>query len=1021
MAVQTSTRRVTARHTLARGISAATLAAALSLASPALAQSDSSTLQGHVDSAAAGAQVVAVDRNTGQRIVATVNADGDYRFLGVRPSTYDISIEGKESQTTTVLVGQTTTVDFVDAPAEAASGGDIVITGSRSITQVRTQSVTTNITPAQIENLPQNKRNFLAFAELAPGVSVSRGGNAQVSAGGTSSSNVNVLLDGLSFKNPINHGGVFGQNFGLGNPFPQNAVQEYKVDTQNFGAETGQVGSALITAVTKTGGNTFHGSAFIQWQPNSFIEQPYFDKQRNTPKPEYDRKQFGAELGGPIIPDVLTFYIAGEGTSQNLPATTARIDSAGVGVPQSVSDLVLTSRANDFHQGLYFGKLTWFAGNNDTVNLSAFIRRENNLSDIDGNASLSHGRTILTHQDRYQVQWKHTSGDFLNFFNAAYDKGTQSTPSVGEGPEYLLTSDRAFGNTIAQLGANSFNQGDSAKSYTFKDDATLVKGDHTLKAGAQLALLDLSRTVNDHFNGSYYYQNPGSGGTFDVTTSVPYGARINTQPTPTVKFKDTQIGLYIQDEWSPDDHLTVNAGLRWDLETNANNNKYVTPAKIAAALRAYPGWKARGIDPEDYISTGDNRKPQYDAFQPRLGVSYDINGDRDIVVFGGAGRYYDRSLFIEGVIETLTNSNNIVTRDFAGACAANPRPTYCSDPDALRTLLGNSGAGGNVFVLNNKTRLPYSDQFDIGIRKRFGSIQADLTFSHIRSRNIFQFERANFYENGWYTRYVQRTQIVNSANGQFAFGGIVTGCTDGGDTWIQDNSPGSLRNTDGGAVPTSICAAQNAQLSGFSGKLNRGASEGKADYNAIYLKLEKPFTATSQWGFTTALTVQLARTNDAQELNSDEFFNGPEQDAYGTQWVRGVEKYRLYSTVNYRAPYNFLVSGNLTLTSGPSFGHFSFNNPPDGACCYGNLGGVYYPNPFIAYKRLDLRVAKSFKMPFAPSQELTVDFQAFNVFNWLNRDYNSWGAGSGTPPPLIEQSQVGNDARSFQAGLKYTF
>ena len=132
-------------------------------------------------------------------------------------------------------------------------------------------------------------------------------------------------------------------------------------------------------------------------------------------------------------------------------------------------------------------------------------------------------------------------------------------------------------------------------------------------------------------------------------------ARINVQPSATVNAKDTQVGLYVQDEWKPDNHWTINLGLRWDFESNANNNNYETPTAIANALRSYPGWAARGIDPEDYISDGDNRDPFYGAFQPRLGVAYDVHGDRDLVFFGGAGRYYDRQLFIQGVLEELTN------------------------------------------------------------------------------------------------------------------------------------------------------------------------------------------------------------------------------------------------------------------------------------------------------------------------------------------------------------------------------
>ncbi|RST29853.1 TonB-dependent receptor [Sphingomonas ginkgonis] len=1015
--------RIHRKGRLSAGISAVTLATSLVLATPAFAQSEVSNIQGHVEGARVGATVVATDTNTGQRSTGTIDASGNYSIFGLRPSTYSVAVEGQPAQQTTLLVGQTATLDFVPATSTAAipgQGGSIVVRGRRIAQPVQAQTVATNVTSAQIENLPQNQRNFLSFAALAPGVNVPPGGTAQIQAGATSASNVNVLLDGLSFKNPINHGGVFGQNFGLGNPFPQLAVQEYQVQTQNFGAETGQAGSAVVTAITKTGGNKFHGSAFIDWQPKSFIGQPYFDKKAGVKKPNYDRKQFGGELGGPIIPGKLTFYVAGEGTIEKLPATFGTLP-VNNNLPTSITSQILTSRNFDFKQGLYFGKLTFFATDADTINLSAFVRRENNLSDIDANASASHGRTILTHQNRYQLQWRHTAGNFTNLLNASYDKGTQQTPSVGTGPEYVVSN--AFANAatcnglftganltscqttaggapfdaLAQLGAHFFTQGDSEKIWTVRDDATWRHGAHTIRAGAQLALLDLSRSVSDHFNGSYYFYNPGPNGTLDQ--SSPYGARINIAPTPDVSAKDTQIGVYLQDEWKPDQHWTVNAGLRWDFESNANNNKYVTPAAIAAALRAYPGWAARGINPEDYISTGDNRKPQYNEFQPRLGVSYDVKGDRDLVLFGGAGRYYDRSLFIEGVIETLTNSNNVVTYNFNGACAGAAKPAYCTDPNALRTFLQGQGTGGSVFVLNNKTKMPYSDQFDVGLRKRFGEITTSLTFSHIRSHNIFQYVRSNFYSNGWYTR-----NLIRDANGN------VTGCTDGGDTWIIDLTPGTNY---------AACPATNGQLTGYSGKLDRGSNRGKASYNALYLTAEKPFTDRSTWGFTTALTIQRARTNVAQELNSDEFYNGPAVDVYGTDYVNGVEKWRLVTAGNYRAPWGIVLSGQLTLSSGPSFGNIIFGNAPDGACCYANMGGVFFPHKTFGYKRLDLRVGKVFKLPWG--HELEANFQAFNVFNWLNRTYSSWGAGSGANPPLVENGQVGNDARSFQAGLRYRF
>jgi hypothetical protein len=275
------------------------------------------------------------------------------------------------------------------------------------------------------------------------------------------------------------------------------------------------------------------------------------------------------------------------------------------------------------------------------------------------------------------------------------------------------------------------------------------------------------------------------------------------------------------------------------------------------------------------------------------------------------------------------------------------------------------------------------------------------------------FVRANFFENGWYTRFVTRDAAGN-----------VTGCTNGGDAWIQDQIPGGLTNGDGTPVPTSICAAQNGQLPGFNGKLNRGVDNGKANYNAIYLTIEKPFTENTRWGIQSSFTYQRARTNVEQELNSDEFYNGTAFGVYGTTYVNGVPKWRWVTAATYRAPFDVILSGQLTLSRGPAFGNIAapWNGgpaAPDGACCYGNLGGVFFPKEKIGYKRLDARIAKTFKMPWG--HELTADFEVFNVFNWLNRNYTSWDAGGGGHPPRTDNFAISNDQREFQVGLKYKF
>ena len=991
------------RSILSFGISGAALAIALTAASPALAQSTStSAIQGHVDGAAADTTVTVTDENTGQRITVKTDANGNYLALGLRPATYQVQVNAEPPVEVVAPVGQTAIADLTTAAAVTAQGGkDIVVTGTRNRTEVRSGSVVTNVSRQQIENLPQSDRNFLNFAALAPGVNVSPpGSNRQVQAGATSPDNTNVFIDGFSLKNPINHGGLSGQNFSQGNPFPQLAVQEFAVNTQNFKAEYEQAGSAIITAVTKTGGQEFHGDAFIEYQPKSFVSRPFFDRPGEAnnptganPKPNYNREQYGADIGGPIIKDLLHFYFAFEGQDKTSPSTTVNF---GAPVPTSIQSQYNGSYPQTFKQRLYFGKLTLFATAKDTINLTGFVRKEKNLADYGGTAVPSHGHFLNNDVKNFQFEWSHRGDHFLNELQVAYSKVDNGTPRVTSGPEINLSANvNDFGN-VAVLGANSFVQNDSQKTLSLKDNVTFFAGQHVIKAGVRASFDKYQRTEDSYSNGGYYF----NASTYtDFAGSTPYGARISVVDFRPATAKNTQLGAFLQDDWSPDEHWTFNLGLRYDYETNAKNEKFVTPANVAAALRAYPGWQAAGINPNDYISTGSNRHPFAGAFQPRLGVSYDVNGDRNLVFFAGAGRYYDRPLFIESGIETVKNYyQKVVNITFCNPGAATANQASCAtlaannggtlppgtiaynaaykDVATLRALGISTGLGGDVWLLNNKTKLPYSDQFNVGVRKRFGQIQTSLTFSYVRSNNIFRFVRGNRLPNGSYTSQ--------------------------GDQWVEDNFP------------------TQGQLAGFNGKLNIGSNDGKASYAAIYLTAEKPFVQNSRWGFTAALTIQRARTNVAQELaNNDEFYNGPRVDAYGWEYVQGVEKYRFVGTGIVRGPFDTILSGTLTLSSGPAFGNVIFKpNPPENACCYGNFGGVFFPRPFIAYKNLDLRIAKNFKLPWGTNIEFSA--AAFNVFDSVNRSYSAWGAGSGTNPTLEENGTTGL-GRSFQVGAKFRF
>ncbi|WP_239019600.1 TonB-dependent receptor [Sphingomonas suaedae] len=984
------------RSALIRGASAGAFAIALMASTAALAQT-TGTLQGRVEGATAGTTVTVTDTVTGRSTTATVGPDGRFTIVGLRPSTYRVEAEGQETQDVSLPVGETVNVELAP-PAQVAAGEEVVITGSRSRAEVRTATIGTSVSQAQIESLPQSSRNFLNFAALAPGVTLSADeNNKRIQAGGVSSNNVNVFVDGTSQKNQVGFGGVAGQNFSQGNPFPQSAIQEFRVETQNFKAEYENAGSAIITAITKTGGEQFSGGAFGKFIPKSFYGRPFFDRpgEANNPngdreKPDYKRWEFGADLGGPIIPGVLHFFATYEGQRKTQPGLAVNLTD-----PSIPADLVSANSGSfpaDFKQDLYFGKLTLFASDRDTLNASYFLRQESDVRDYGGTRLREGGRDLGTESKTAQFEWSHRGEGFLNELSLSYFKSFTGTPTISEGPEYKLLN--PSGGEVLIGGANSFQQANDQESYTFKNNFTYTGWDrHVVKAGLKVSMNTLTRVEDAFANGSYSFNAVGFTG-FD--SSTPVRATISLLPPTPMEADNVQVGLFVQDDWTIDDHWTVNLGLRWDYETNNFNNNYHTPEKVATALRNYQPWQAAGINPEDYITDGTRRKPFTGAFQPRIGVSYDVNGDRDLVLFAGAGRYYDRNIFYLASLETLFN--NIRSDATVNFCGATGLPT-CNgtagqlqwdpsyrDPNALRAAVGQTGLSGDIWVINNDAKVPYTDQFTLGVRKRLGDIQLSAAVAHNRSHDAFIFVRGNRQPDGNYTP--------------------------DGDGWIRDNFPADGRPA------------------GYTGRLNIGSSEGEARYTALYLTADKTYTKASGWGATASLTISDAKSNQAIGFDEGQMFNAGRQDAFGWQPTRGLERWRFVASGIGDLPWGFQIAGTLTLGSGPRFGNVDFSRTPSpncvqadgvtpGGCVYYNDAGVFSPKDDIAYKNLDLRIAKTFKVP-GIGGELTADFEVFNVFDWVNRNYSTWGAGSGANPPLEENSTVGY-ARTFQAGLKYRF
>ncbi|HEX5182225.1 MAG TPA: hypothetical protein VFW19_03625 [Allosphingosinicella sp.] len=1006
---------------LIAGISAFAIASALTIATPAAAQT-TSTIQGHVDGAAAGTAVTVTDTNTGHQDTAKVDANGNYIIPGLPPSTYRVS-SGDKSVQVVVPLGQAVTADLLAPPPP---GQVIVVTASRA-RDVKTATVTTNVSRFQLENLPNGDRNFLNFAALAPGVTVSPptlGGRArQVQAGAINSDNTNTFIDGISIKNLVNHGGTVGQNLSSGNPFPASAVDQFDIQTQNFKAEFEQAGSAVISAVTKTGGNSFHGEVFGEWQPSSFISQNYDDRPGHLnnptapyrPKPHFDTKYYGGDLSGPIIKDRLTFFVDFEGTKKTFGANDINVYPGNLtGLPAAEQAFAQSARSQyngsfpaTFDEKLYFGKLTFFATPQDTINVSAFIRNEANLQINGGVTTIDASTNNRNNEDRYQLYWRHKGDNWLNEFIVARDAAANGAIPVVGGPSSVVTFGGCvvagptcptpnvpnIGNArVLVLGGTNFAQDDHQYQTLIKDNVTFFGGAHTIKAGVKVNFTKLQRLEDNNGNGTYFYDANSFLGLGNAGTAAPYAATINTAAVQPVSAKNTELGWFVQDDWRPDDHWQVSAGLRWDYESNAVNNHFVTPAAIAAAIRAYPGWKAAGINPDDYISNGHNRKAFLGEFQPRLGISYDVKGDRDLVFSLGAGRYYDRSLFIDSALETIKDKYESV----ATLLAANVGPLPMN-VDQLRAL--GAMQGGEVHLLNNRTKIPYSDELNFGVKKRLGGINTSITFSYIRSHNIYQEVVGNRLPDGTYSP---------GGNPIFVYNGI----------------PYSDGIFYGGS------AIFNAPLPGF-GSIFIGNSDGKASYAALYLQADKPYTEHSGWGFSAVLTISSARSNDTRdtaEIGDPFNFDAPTIGEQGWGPVTGMERWRFVGSGTVKLPFDVKLTTLVTLSSGPSYGGVLCNVPasaPGGGGCYTTNFGIYRPHG-IGYKNVDLNISKTFKMPWDHGHALTVYFEALNVFDFVNRNYSMWGGGFqnvGGPGPTFapDPGSVASQGRNFKVGARYTF
>ena len=952
-------------------------AATLLLAAPVVAEAQTTTgaVRGYVTGAgrAPVGQVTVAARNleNNQTRGTQTNASGFYFLGGLRPGRYELTARriglSPQTRTVTVAIGQTLDISFALQDATVTLQTVTVTARTEAAERTQTSEVATNVSREQIENLPNFERNFLDIARLAPGISAQNvnDNRKQFAASGQPAEAVNVFIDGASYKSDVLSGGVVGQDASKGNPFPQGAVQEFRVITQNYKAEYQKAGSAIITATTRSGTNDLELDLFGYNVDKTFVVADQISRDRRQPDPQYQRWQAGGSIGGPIVRDKLFYFATYELNQRDEPGNVRFGGDSLIAPPELLARLrpQVGVYAQDFLEHLGFGKLTWNATSRNTIEASYSLRRDRDFRGFGGSTSYEARENMDVAVNTAVVNWRFAGDRWLNESQATMQTFSWS-PTWINGD---LVGQNYFG--ILRVGGKDTQQDFDQRRISLRNDVTRsavqLLGDHVFKFGGNVDLLKYEA-------GKFFAANPVFNYRRDEDWARPFEARFGFGD-PDIQTDNTQFGVYAQDDWSIGRRLVVNLGIRWDAETNMINNDYVTPAPLADSLRLLePEMLVDFVSPtgtqqistvrqlggiERYISTGDNRPVYKSAFQPRVGLSYDLFGTGNTVVFGGYGLYYDRNYWNTLLDEQFRRQYGVYNVQFRGSaeeCAATSTPATCTtwddrylDPDQLRTLTGSVGIP-EVFLVANDLKPPRTQQYSAGIRQTVGPVLISASYNGVRGSNYMNFVRASGALGG------------TPARRNYAA------------VFITDDRVETF-------------------------------------YDALQLQIDKPFVGDARWGGSIAYTLGKAE----ERGQSQDLFWGFDQrfPTVADRPIRrapGDQRHRVVANGVFRLPADLLFSTIVTLGSGITV---NATDESLGSGPYERRTYTYTPpsKPFLgignvfATQQVDLRVEKPLQISNGQNLALVVDM--FNAFNNANYGcYNTFiprqgqtNANFGTP------------------------